>query len=476
SPGSLQKGLVGSWPLDTESEKTKQGGFDVSTAVYDSVFSVSAQETSPHGLAFNTDGTKMFVMGTSGDDVNEYHCSAGFDVSSCSYDSNFSVYSQETVPHGLAFNTDGTKMFVTGDSGNDVNEYHCSTGFDVSTCSYDSVFYVGSQDTNPIGLAFNIEGTKMFVTGVIGNDVNEYHCSTGFDVSTCSYDSNFSISSQDTAVRGIAFSIDGTKMFVTGESGDEVDEYHCSAFDISTCSYDSVFSIAGQEASVREIVFNTDGSKMFITGTTGDDVNEYHLDPPVSIAGDKTPYSNDGTITGPTSTTGKDGESDGALSFDGTNDYITIPDASEFNSNTITISAWANFSDDSNSFIFEKGNVNTQYSLFSHGTDIVFRTKPVGGSIDTFSETKANAGIINGQWHHIVATFDGSTKKLYVDNNLIKSGAYPYTIETNNNGSAIGRFGGTSSGYFFTGDLADVRVYNRALNIEEIELLYKRRQ
>ncbi|MDA7443756.1 hypothetical protein N8775_05585, partial [Candidatus Pelagibacter ubique] len=40
-------------------------------------FSVAAQENSPTGIAFNDDGTKMFVTGTSGDDVNEYTLSTG---------------------------------------------------------------------------------------------------------------------------------------------------------------------------------------------------------------------------------------------------------------------------------------------------------------------------------------------------------------------------------------------------------------
>ncbi len=47
---------------------------------------------------------------------------------------------------------------------------------------------VSPEETNPTGLAFNADGTKMFVMGraVISN-VNEYACTTGFDVSTCGF-------------------------------------------------------------------------------------------------------------------------------------------------------------------------------------------------------------------------------------------------------------------------------------------------
>jgi hypothetical protein len=48
-------------------------GFDVSTASFVDSFSVSAQDTSPRGITFNADGSKMFIVGNDGDDVNEYN-------------------------------------------------------------------------------------------------------------------------------------------------------------------------------------------------------------------------------------------------------------------------------------------------------------------------------------------------------------------------------------------------------------------
>ena len=47
-----------------------------------------------------------------------------------------SIGAQETYPVGLEFNNDGTKMYVIGDSGNDINEYNLLTAFDVSSATY----------------------------------------------------------------------------------------------------------------------------------------------------------------------------------------------------------------------------------------------------------------------------------------------------------------------------------------------------
>ncbi len=199
-------------------------------------------------------------------------------------------------------------------------------------------------------------------------------------------------------------------------------------------------------------------------------VGEWKFDDEADPTRDSSGNDNHGDLAGdPQWVTGIFGQ---ALEFNGTDDYVAIADSSVFNTTLLTIAAWVNFSNDSQSFIFEKGNVNTQYSLFSHGTDIVFRTKPVGGAYDTLSTTKANAGITNDQWHFIVGTYDGAVKKLYVDGVLKLFRDWVKIIEINNNGCSIGRFGGTTTGYYFTGSIDDVRIYNQALSTAEIQQLY----
>ena len=314
---------------DDVNEYTLSTGFDVSTASFNDIngdgtgFDVSSQEASPTGLAFNNDGTKMFVLGATGQDVDEYTLSTGFDVSTASFVDRFDVKSQDTQPSGLAFNTDGTKMFVMGGSfrGQDVDEYTLSTGFDVSTASFNDInddgtgFDVSSQDTQPYGLAFNNDGTKMFVTGG-GDDVNEYTLSTGFDLSsTVTFVDSFDYSSQETSPSGLTFSNDGTKMFVTGSDGDDINVYTLSTgFDVSTASFVDSFDVSSQETNPRDVVFNNDGTKMFVMGgnfrawVSGDDVHEYTL-------------STGFEITGPTLSSSS--PSDGATSV-GVNDNIVL--------------------------------------------------------------------------------------------------------------------------------------------------------
>lgn len=163
-------------------------------------------------------------------------------------------------------------------------------------------------------------------------------------------------------------------------------------------------------------------------------------------------------------------DSNGQPTFDNTDDRITIPNSSVFNhTSELSIEACVKFDGNNQDFIFEKGNVNTQYSLFSHGTDIVFRTYHSADSgYDTLNPSKATAGITNGQWHHIVGSWDGSTKRIYVDGKDIGSKSKSGALTTTSAGAAIGSFGGTSSGYYFGGDIAVVKIYDKGLSAAEV--------
>ena len=154
-------------------------------------FDVSAQDTTPRGIAFNNDGTKMFVVGDTGNDINSYTLSTGFDLSTATFNdingdgTGFDITDQDGVPRGLTFNNDGTKMFVVGDNGNEINSYTLSVGFDLtSTVTHVGSFDISSQATNPQGIAFNITGTKMFVVSNDGDDINEYTLSCAFKVTS----------------------------------------------------------------------------------------------------------------------------------------------------------------------------------------------------------------------------------------------------------------------------------------------------
>lgn len=254
---------------------------DLANASYDSVsFSVAGQDAGFQEIFFKPDGTKLYIVGTVGDAIYEYDLSTAWDISSASYLQNFSVASQEGSATGLWFKPDGTKMYITGINGADVNEYSLSVAWDVSSASYVQNFSVSTEDIGPQQVIFKPDGTKMYVAGLSNDNINEYSLSTAWDISTASYVQNFNISSQDGTPRSIFFNPDGTKIFLVGSGTDAVYEYSLSAaWDISSASYGSVsFSVSTQATNPTGLFFKDDGSKMYIGDFASTTIYQYSTD------------------------------------------------------------------------------------------------------------------------------------------------------------------------------------------------------
>ena len=257
--------------------------YDLNDASYDNKsFDIDAQEGTPHGLYFKSDGTKVYVVGRTGDDVSQFSLSTAWDISTASYDNvTFSIASQLTTPTGIFFKPDGTSFYVQGQSVADryVYQYNMTTAWDISTASYASKsFSTSSEDSEPLGVFFKPDGTKAFVTGLANTRVYQYGLSTAWDASTGSYDSvSFDFSATANFVQGLAFSSDGTKLFLAGY----VTEYSIfsyalsTAWDLTTVSYVTSFSVNSQEISNRDVQFSTDGTKMYIVGTTNKTIYQY---------------------------------------------------------------------------------------------------------------------------------------------------------------------------------------------------------
>jgi len=199
--------------------------FDVSTASFDLSFDVSPQDSGPSEIVFNTDGGQMYITGRSNTNVYQYSLSTAFDVSTASFDLSFDVSSQDSTPRGLSFSADGSRMYVAGVSNVRIYQYNLSTAFDISTASFDLSLDVSSRNTSPQDVTFRPDGSQMYVAGISTSNVDQYNLSTAFDISTASFDLSFDVSSQDDSPTGIVFKSDGSQLYVAGNQNDIVSQY-----------------------------------------------------------------------------------------------------------------------------------------------------------------------------------------------------------------------------------------------------------
>ena len=200
-----------------------------------------------------------------------------------------------------------------------------------------------------------------------------------------------------------------------------------------------------------------------------------------NVLHDDSGNSNDGTIYGAKWVEGKYGK---ALSFDGINDYVEVPDDSDLDiTNAITLEAWINPAispQEGGAPILAKGYgsggevyaVDTEFGndlrfFIWNPLKVIAYTCVVG---NWFSSDKVN------KWRYVTATYDTSkgVVKIYENGNIIKTCTnFPTSsMKTNDHIVSIGsRESSKTSGYDlnFNGIIDEVRIYNRALTEDEIK-------
>lgn len=256
--------------------------WNISGATQDLCFDLSSEEGSPFGMAFSTDGTKMYMSGEVQETVFQYTLSTPWNLSSAS-DSGLSkvVTSQDGSPYQLSFSSDGTKMFVFGSGNNTVYQYTLSTAWNVSSANWDGVSFswlATGQDLDPSGMSFKSDGTKLYLVGNFSDAIYQYTLSTPWSLGSVVYDSvSFSTTGEDFTPVDVQFSSDGLKMFLVGGGNDDIFQYTLgTAWVVSSAVYDNEAFATG-DTNPRSVGFKSDGTKMYVLGGTGVEVCQYSL-------------------------------------------------------------------------------------------------------------------------------------------------------------------------------------------------------
>lgn len=252
------------------------------------IFSVAAQETSASGVFFKPDGTKMYVLGTSGGDVNEYNLATPWDVTTASFvQSQFQGYPSESTPTGIFFKPDGLTMYLIGQSNDFVAQYTLTTAWDISTFSFTERFSINAQEGSSESVFFSTDGTKMYVIGNGGDDVNEYTLYTAWSVSTASYTRVFSVVAQEAIPRALFFKPDGTKMYVSGNS-EKIHEYTLTTpWNLSSASFTrSTIDIGEFRSSINVgcIFIKPDGTELYVANDLTDDIITFTMLTPWDVS------------------------------------------------------------------------------------------------------------------------------------------------------------------------------------------------
>lgn len=262
------------------------GAYDITSASFNQTFSISS-EAGQDGFAvqFNDDGTKMYI-GENGGTVYSYTLGTAYDISTATFANSFDVSSQTGFLQDIDFNNDGTKLYV-GDSNNEIiYEYDLNTGFDLTTATYNSNFFDASGSVDLLGIRFDDDGDTLIVADDGATTVDEFSLSAPFDITTASSTGNtLDVSSEVSQPAGLDWNGDGTKLFVHDGGNNDVTEYTLStAYDITTAtasgnSFTLVDSGGSTLTASTDITFGDSGAKLYAPERLTENVFSYTMGP-----------------------------------------------------------------------------------------------------------------------------------------------------------------------------------------------------
>lgn len=160
----------------------------------------------------------------------------------------------------------------------------------------------------------------------------------------------------------------------------------------------------------------------------------------------------------------------GFLSFV-TNDGLRFPNSTTLDVQNVSVEVWVKTnSTNQNGFWFEKGTVNTQYSLFQEGGSIMWRHYFSNLSLYNQLTVTTSTYMNTSNWYQVVGTFTSGTRRIYINGSLAGSDTQAGTLTTNAGGMSIGVYGGYTGGrgYYYNGSLSACRVYGKELTANEI--------
>ena len=195
-------------------------------------------------------------------------------------------------------------------------------------------------------------------------------------------------------------------------------------------------------------------------------------------ANDSSGNDNNGTINGAIFTTEGDTPTGTgyAMSFDGSNDYVIVNNNFVTDPESLTVSAWLMKTGEGASFecvLHTSGSASIGDSEYWIGVadSTNYLVATIGARTGVgWSAGQTNIVATEGKWYHLLATWDGSVVKVYVDGNYIKE----YNLSSYSDAGTPTRFGSSSNGtvYQFNGLVDDVRIYEEALSETQIKKLY----
>lgn len=230
-------------------------------------------------------GSKLFVYNWSGADVlYRYTMSTPWDLSTATYDS-VSLAADIGGPTAIYFKPDGLRFFATERFNEVVVQYSMFNPFDIASAVYSGEIYIGGDNTNPYGLAFDPTGEWMFIqsrAGTYAAHVTAYQLSNNWDVRSATLNTGRTLDFSGLGTGnadGISFADSGTKLYIKDDASATLIRYDlATAYDPSSQTSSSTGQSLSGTQDDHDIQMKDDGTRLYGCDTNSE-IHQYTLSP-----------------------------------------------------------------------------------------------------------------------------------------------------------------------------------------------------
>ena len=161
--------------------------------------------------------------------------------------------------------------------------------------------------------------------------------------------------------------------------------------------------------------------------------------------------------------------SDAQITFDGTDDEIELPNDLGYSANSVSVFAWFKINGNSpaGGYHIICGTSQLEMSIHSSAT---YLRNGVSGSSGRFVSNDGNQTLNDGKYHYYGFTFDGSTKRAYIDGVQVGTQSVTGTLTTSFSGRRVGNY---ADSYYAHGDIPVYKVYDKVLTAVEVQQNYQ---
>lgn len=264
---------VSRYPLSTPYDITTKSSAD------QTFYSSAYGESNARVMRWSDDGYYLYISGSDDDNITQWHAVAPWDMGSSGNNTlklggrEVARFSNVDRCEDIAFSSDGTKMFLLDSFYDNIEQYTLSTAFDISTASNRKVRDISDQVSTPIGFGFSNDGNSVFILDSSGPEIVKYNLGSSWDVddSGWAHDSSFTLTNGPSAPYGFTFDQNNLTFYITTSA---IYTYTInSSLAVNTIAYDGIesspsahFSGLGSVEEIKAIKFNSDGSQVILWG------------------------------------------------------------------------------------------------------------------------------------------------------------------------------------------------------------------